>query len=64
MRLQQQNTDIVITVNVPHIANQYDGSEVDLERGRYGPLLEMGLRVREKLLESFEVGDWGLFVQD
>ena len=64
VRLEQQNTDIVITVNAPHVAYQYDRAQVDLAGGRNDPLLEAALQYRETIMETFEVKDWDLFVQD
>jgi hypothetical protein len=62
IRLEQQKTDIVVAVNVPHVRGQYDPAEVDLQSGKWGPLLEKGREMREKVLEGLEVRDWGLFV--
>lgn len=64
VRLEAQKTDLVIAINVPHLSGQYDRASIDPEGGKYGALLEAGRKVREKILESFEVKDWGLFVQD
>ncbi len=64
VRLAEQKTDILVSVNVPHVAGEYEAGEVDLEKGRLGRLLEKGVEVREKVMESLEVRDWGLFVQE
>ncbi|KAF2838479.1 Mog1p/PsbP-like protein [Patellaria atrata CBS 101060] len=64
LRLPEQKTDIVISVNVPYIPGHYVPAEVDLEAGRGGPLLERGLAVVERVRGSFEVRDWGLFVEE
>lgn len=64
VRLAEQQTDILIAVNVPHIPGDYEPTEVDPETGKHGSLLEEGLKMREKVLQSFEVKDWGLFVQE
>lgn len=64
VRLVEQNTDIVITINVPHVANEYDKATVDPARAMYGPLLETAIEYRRKILESFEIKDWDLFIQD
>ncbi|TKA74943.1 hypothetical protein B0A55_04946 [Friedmanniomyces simplex] len=64
VRLVEQKTDILVAVNVPHITGNYEPGDVDLEKGRWGGLLEMGLQIREKVMASLEVRDWGLFVQE
>lgn len=64
LRLEQQKTDIIIAINVPHIEGQYDRANVDPEAGKHGPLLEAAMQYRERVMETFEIRDWGLFVQD
>ena len=55
VRLVEQKTDILVSVNVPHVAGEYEAGEVDLEKG---------VQIREKVMESLEVRDWGMFVQE
>ena len=64
IRLETQKTDIIVAVNVPHIAGQYDPSEVDPEKGKQGRLLESAVEHRRKVMETFEIKDWDLFVQE
>ncbi|EMD00343.1 hypothetical protein BAUCODRAFT_64329 [Baudoinia panamericana UAMH 10762] len=64
VRLVEQATDLIITVNVPHVAGTYDSGEVKPEQGRYGGLLLRGLEIREKIIEGFQIVDWGLFGED
>lgn len=64
IRLAEQKTDIVVSVNVPHIPGEYKKEDVDLESQKMGPHLEAGLKFRQRILESFEVKDWGLFVNE
>lgn len=64
VRLEAQKTDVVVTVNVPHLKGQYEEGAVKLEEGRYGLLLEAGQVVKDRVLGSFEVRDWGLFVNE
>jgi hypothetical protein len=64
IRLVDQKTDILVTINVPHVIGQYDAGSVDLEHGKTGLLLEQAARWRERVLESFEVRDWGLFGEE
>lgn len=61
VRLPRKQTDILITVSVPHARGEYDPSTFDLEKGQWGPLIEKGLAIRKEIWESFEVRDWGLF---
>lgn len=63
VRLVEQKTDIVIVMNVPHIPGTYDKASVDPSAGKMGHLLEKGMEARAKLLGTFEINDWGLFVQ-
>ena len=59
VRLAAQSTDLLITVNVPH----YPGEYVKAEAGSDGvtQLMRDGQTTREKVRESFEVKDFGLF---
>lgn len=62
VRLEEKKTDLVISINVPHIAGQYVPGDVDPEKGKQGPLLERAVQMREKVMQTFEVKDWELFV--
>ncbi|KAF2459475.1 hypothetical protein BDY21DRAFT_300199 [Lineolata rhizophorae] len=62
LRLKEQQTDLVITVNVPHTPGEYNKEEVDPSAGKNGPLLNAGLAARQKILETFEIKDLSLFV--
>ncbi|KAK0936728.1 hypothetical protein LTR29_011681 [Friedmanniomyces endolithicus] len=64
VRLAEQKTDVLVSVNVPHVAGEYEEGEMDLEKGRLGRLLEKGVQIRENVMESLEVRDWRLFVQE
>jgi hypothetical protein len=64
IRLVDQRTDILVTINVPHVIGQYDVGSVDLEHGKMGPLLEQAAKWRERVLETFDVKDWGLFGEE
>lgn len=61
VRLVEQETDVLITVNVPHVKGQFEEGSVDLEHGSSGPLLERAMEWRERVVASFEVKEWGLF---
>jgi hypothetical protein len=49
LRLKAQETDILISVNVP------EHDEADL--------LEAAKQLRSRMVSTFEIKDWGLFVQ-
>jgi hypothetical protein len=50
LRLKAQETDILISVSVPehHKAN----------------VLEAAKQIRSRMVSTFEIKDWGLFVQE
>lgn len=64
VRLVSKATDIVIAVNVPHLKDEYEEGSVDPQNGKMGRLMEVGEKVRERVCESFEVRDWGLFGEE
>jgi hypothetical protein len=57
LRLKEQGTDIMITINIPHYKNEYEKAE----EGEETRLMKDSKVVREKVLETFEVKEWGLF---
>jgi len=61
IRLEKQQTDVLITINVPHIKGEYTADSVNLERGEQGRLIEDAVEFCAKIWETFEVRDWGLF---
>jgi hypothetical protein len=61
LRLEKYNTDILITINVPHIKGEYDEEEVDLELGKQGQLIGDAVEFSARIWESFKIKDWGLF---
>ncbi|KAI0404087.1 Mog1p/PsbP-like protein [Xylaria palmicola] len=61
VRLERERTDILITVNVPHIRGEYDEEDVDLQLGRQGRLIGDAVDYASRIWESFKVRDWGLF---
>lgn len=62
IRLEKQKTDILITVNVPHIKGEYDEADVDLELGKQGKLIGDAVEYSARIWETFKIKDWGLFV--
>ncbi|KAI1165305.1 Mog1p/PsbP-like protein [Nemania serpens] len=61
VRLEHEQTDLLITVNVPHIRGEYDEDDVDLELGKQGKLIGDAVDYASRIWESFTVKDWGLF---
>lgn len=61
VRLEKESTDILITINVPHIKGEYTAEEVDLQLGRQGKLIEGAVDYAARIWETFKIKDWGLF---
>lgn len=61
VRLEKESTDIVITINVPHIKGEYVEDEVDLELGKQGVLIGDAVEYAARIWDTFKVKDWGLF---
>jgi hypothetical protein len=61
VRLEKEKTDILITINVPHIKGEYDEEEVDLALGKQGELIGDAVEYAARIWGSFDVKDWGLF---
>lgn len=61
IRLESEHTDILITINVPHIKGEYDEQDVDLEVGKQGKLIEDAVDYASVIWETFKIKDWGLF---
>jgi hypothetical protein len=57
LRLKEQSTDIMITINIPHYKDEYEKAE----EGQETRLMKDSKLVREKMLETFKVVEWGLF---
>ncbi|KAI1099846.1 Mog1p/PsbP-like protein [Jackrogersella minutella] len=61
VRLEREKTDLLITINVPHIKGEYDDEDVDLQLGKQGKLIGDAVDYASKIWETFKVKDWGLF---
>ncbi|KAK7960511.1 hypothetical protein PG996_011157 [Apiospora saccharicola] len=61
VRLEREKTDLLITINVPHIRGEYNEEDVDLELGRQGKLIGDAVDYAAKIWETFKVKDWNLF---
>ena len=64
IRLEAQQTDLVICVNVPHVDGEYNKDDVDPSAGKQGAMLDAATAFRDRILQSFEIKDWDLFVQE
>ncbi|KAH7401313.1 hypothetical protein BKA66DRAFT_100149 [Pyrenochaeta sp. MPI-SDFR-AT-0127] len=58
LRLKEQGTDLMVTVNIPHYTGEYEKAS---EEGGKTPLMRDSAAVKEKVLESFQIKEWGLF---
>jgi hypothetical protein len=64
IRLEAQKTDIVININVPHVPDEYKKEDIDLSAQKVGPLIGAAAEYRQRIIETFEVKDWELFVNE
>ncbi|CBX98377.1 predicted protein [Plenodomus lingam JN3] len=48
----------MVTINIPHYAGEYEKPE---REGAETALMRESRVVRERVLESFEIREWGLF---
>ncbi|TVY38188.1 hypothetical protein LSUB1_G004017 [Lachnellula subtilissima] len=53
IRLERESTDILITINVPHIKGEYTEEEVDMQMGKQGKLIESSVEIAAKIWETF-----------
>jgi hypothetical protein len=58
LRLKEQDTDVMVSINVPHYPGEYEKAE---QQGGETKLMRDSMVLREKVLESFDVKEWGLF---
>ncbi|KAL2117553.1 hypothetical protein VTJ04DRAFT_7213 [Mycothermus thermophilus] len=61
VRFENEKSDMLITINVPHIKGEYDEDEIDLELGKQGKLIGDAVDYAARIWETFEVKRWGLF---
>jgi hypothetical protein len=57
LRLKEHGTDIMVTINIPHYAGEYEKAGP----GEETRLMKDSWPMREKVLESLRVVEWGLF---
>lgn len=59
LRLKEQGTDMMISVNIPHYSGEYekpkDGGEGVTQ------LMKDSEKIKERILETFDIKEWGLF---
>lgn len=58
LRFEKYKTDVLITINVPHIKGEYNEEEVDLELGKQGKLIGDAVEYSARIWETLEVKDW------
>lgn len=61
VRLEKEKTDVLITINVPHIKGEYDEEDVDLALGKQGELIGDAVEFAARIWSTFEVKSWRLF---
>ncbi|OAA59651.1 Mog1/PsbP, alpha/beta/alpha sandwich [Niveomyces insectorum RCEF 264] len=61
VRLESEATDILITVNVPHIKGEYDEDDVDIAMGKQGQLIGDAVEYAANIWSTFEIKNWKLF---
>jgi hypothetical protein len=57
LRLEEQGTDVLVSVNIPHYKGEYE----EAGQGEETRLMRESKAVRQRVLETFEVVEWGLF---
>ncbi|KAI1004786.1 hypothetical protein K3495_g3431 [Podosphaera aphanis] len=62
IRLEAELTDILITINVPHVSGEYV-EDVDMQAGKQGKLIENAIEFATKIWETFRIEDWSLFYE-
>lgn len=64
LRLERQQTDVLVSINVPHVPGEYDAAQLRMEAGEWGSLVGVAIRYRDEIMRTFRVLDWSLFVQE
>ncbi|KZF18907.1 Mog1p/PsbP-like protein [Xylona heveae TC161] len=62
VRLEKQSADLLISINVPLLKEEFPDESVDLENGEAGTSLNAAMAYRERVLATLEIKDWSLFV--
>lgn len=61
LRLEEQKTDLLVTINVPHMRGEYDEDEIDLALGKQGELIGDAIDYASHIWATLRVDDWKLF---
>ncbi|PHH56234.1 Ran guanine nucleotide release factor [Ceratocystis fimbriata CBS 114723] len=64
LRLENKDTDILITINVPHVKGEYDEFEIDLQAGKQGSKIKQAIQFADQIRETFDIKDYALFGAD
>lgn len=57
LRLKEQGTDLMVSVNIPHYPGEYEKAK----EGEQTQLMKDSEQIKQRILESFEIKEWGLF---
>ncbi|EFX03758.1 ran GTPase-binding protein mog1 [Grosmannia clavigera kw1407] len=61
LRLEKHNTDLLVTINVPHMRGEYDEEEIDLALGKQGELIGDAIDYASHIWATLRIDDWKLF---
>jgi hypothetical protein len=61
IRLEKESTDVLVTINVPHVKGEYAEDEVDLQLGKQGKLIGDAVEHAARIWATFKIKDWNLF---
>ncbi|KAL1898648.1 hypothetical protein Cpir12675_001852 [Ceratocystis pirilliformis] len=64
LRLENKGTDILITINVPHVKGEYDEFQIDLQAGKQGSKIKQAIQFADQIRETFDIKDYALFGSD
>jgi len=61
VRIASAEADLLIEYNVPHAWGQYNEAEVNIQSGKFGPMVEEALVLVKNVINGLRIEDWGLF---
>jgi len=64
LRLREYQTDLVITISVPHVGGHYDTRGMDLSEGRLGSLMESANILKDAIAHSLECADFSFLLKE
>ncbi|KAJ4309083.1 hypothetical protein N0V94_009088 [Neodidymelliopsis sp. IMI 364377] len=59
LRLKEQGTDLMVQINIPHYPGEYEKPKEG--EGEVTQLMKDSEKIKDRILESFEIKEWGLF---